>query len=51
MNAILLAVGHAVMTCVLAGAVVLSLLLTMQSVYTLYIMLYTWDRKDAYEKS
>src|SRR5260370_5436637 len=47
MNAILLAAGHAVMTCLLAGAVALSLLLTMQSVYTLYIMLYTWDRPEA----
>ena len=47
MNAILLAAGHVVMTCLLAGAVALSLLLTMQSVYTLYIMLYTWDRPEA----
>ena len=51
MNAILLAVGHAVMTCVLAGAVTLSLLLTVQSVYTLYIMLYTWDRPEAFQRS
>ena len=51
MNAILLAVGHAVMTCVLAGAVTLSLLLTMQSVYTLYIMVYTWDRPEAFQRS
>ncbi len=51
MNAILLAVGHAVMTCVLAGAVTLSLLLTMQSVYTLYIMVYTWDRPEASQRS
>ena len=51
MNAILLAVGHAVMTCVLAGAVALSLLLTMQSVYTLYIMVYTWDRPEAFQRS
>ena len=29
MNAILLAAGHAVMTCLLAGAVTLSLVLTM----------------------
>ena len=51
MNAILLAVGHAVMTCVLAGAVALSLLLTVQSVYTLYIMVYTWDRPEAFQRS
>ena len=51
MNAILLAVGHAVMTCVLAGAVALSLLLTIQSVYTLYIMVYTWDRPEAFQRS
>jgi glycosyltransferase XagB len=51
MNAILLAVGHAVLTCVLAGAVALSLLLTIQSVYTLYIMVYTWDRPEAFQRS
>jgi len=51
MNAILLAVAHAVMTCLLAGAVALSLLLTIQSVYTLYIMLYTWDRPEAFQRS
>jgi cellulose synthase/poly-beta-1,6-N-acetylglucosamine synthase-like glycosyltransferase len=51
MNAILLAVGHAVLTCVLAGAVTLSLLLTIQSVYTLYIMVYTWDRPEAFQRS
>jgi glycosyltransferase XagB len=51
MNAILLVVGHVVMTCVLAGAVALSLLLTVQSVYTLYIMVYTWDRPEAFQRS
>ena len=35
----------------LAAAVALSLLLTIQSVYTLYIMLYTWDRPDAYRRA
>ncbi len=51
MNAILLTVAHAAMTCLLAGAVALSLLLTIQSVYTLYIMLYTWDRPEAFQRS
>ena len=46
MNAVL-AVGHALLVVLLAGAVALSLLLTFQSVYTLYIMLYTWDQPEA----
>ncbi len=32
----------------LAGSLVLSLLLTLQSAYTLYLMLYTWDLPEAY---
>jgi len=51
MNEVLLAVGHMVMASLLAGAVALSLLLTMQSVYTLYIMLYTWDRPEASQQA
>jgi len=43
-----LATGHAVLTFLLASAVALSILLTIQSIYTLYIMLYTWDRPEAY---
>jgi len=46
MNAVL-TVGHALLAVLLAGAVALSLLLTFQSMYTLYIMLYTWDRPEA----
>ena len=46
-----LAAGHALKDLLLAGAVVLSILLTIQSVYTLYIMLYTWDRPEAYQKA
>ena len=42
-----LAVSHAVVTFLLFCAVALSILLTIQSVYTLYIMLYTWDRPEA----
>ena len=39
-------------TDVLIGAVlVLSLALTAQSIYTLYLMLYTWDQPDAYRKA
>jgi cellulose synthase/poly-beta-1,6-N-acetylglucosamine synthase-like glycosyltransferase len=48
MNVALLAVGHTVVMVLLACAVALSLLLTIQSVYTLYIMLYTWDRPEAF---
>ncbi len=40
--------GHALGGLLLSGAVAFSLLLTIQSVYTLYIMLYTWDRPEAY---
>jgi cellulose synthase/poly-beta-1,6-N-acetylglucosamine synthase-like glycosyltransferase len=41
--------GHALGGLLLSGAVAFSLLLTIQSVYTLYIMLYTWDRPEAYQ--
>src|SRR5258708_38829497 len=44
LDPIVQAVGHAFGGLLLAGAVTLSLLLTIQSVYTLYIMLYTWAR-------
>jgi glycosyltransferase XagB len=33
------------------GSLLLSILLTIQSAYTLYLMLYTWDRPDAYQKA
>jgi cellulose synthase/poly-beta-1,6-N-acetylglucosamine synthase-like glycosyltransferase len=33
------------------GSLLLSILLTIQSAYTLYLMLYTWDRADAYQKA
>jgi glycosyltransferase XagB len=33
------------------GSLLLSILLTIQSAYTLYLMLYTWDRQEAYEKA
>jgi cellulose synthase/poly-beta-1,6-N-acetylglucosamine synthase-like glycosyltransferase len=46
-----LTAGHALKDLLLAGAVMLSILLTIQSVYTLYIMLYTWDRPEAYQKA
>ena len=46
-----LAIGHALGGLLLAGAVVLSILLTIQAVYTLYIMLYTWDRPEAYQRA
>jgi cellulose synthase/poly-beta-1,6-N-acetylglucosamine synthase-like glycosyltransferase len=46
-----LAAGHALKDLLLAVAVVLSILLTIQSVYTLYIMLYTWDRPEAYQRA
>ena len=51
LDPIALAVGHALVEFLLAGAVALSLLLTILSVYTLYIMLYTWDRPEAYRRA
>src|ERR1700730_7019973 len=33
------------------GSLLLSVLLTIQSAYTLYLMLYTWDRPEAYHKA
>jgi cellulose synthase/poly-beta-1,6-N-acetylglucosamine synthase-like glycosyltransferase len=33
------------------GSLLLSILLTIQSAYTLYLMLYTWDRPEAYLKA
>jgi cellulose synthase/poly-beta-1,6-N-acetylglucosamine synthase-like glycosyltransferase len=34
-----------------AGSLLLSILLTIQSAYTLYLMLYTWDQPEAYHKA
>jgi glycosyltransferase XagB len=51
LDPIVLAVGHALVEFLLAGAVALSLLLTSLSVYTLYTMLYTWDRPEAYRRA
>lgn len=47
MSVALLAVGHVLGTFLLACAVALSLILTTQAIYTLYIMLYTWDQPEA----
>src|SRR5437660_11420182 len=33
------------------GSLLLSVLLTIQSAYTLYLMLYTWDRPEAYQRA
>jgi glycosyltransferase XagB len=33
---------------IVAGSLLLSIVLTIQSAYTLYLMVYTWDRPDAY---
>ena len=33
------------------GCLLLSVLLTIQSAYTLYLMLYTWDRPEAYARA
>jgi len=39
------------MTYVILGALVLSVFLSVQAAYTIYIMLYTWDQPEAYEKA
>ncbi len=43
--------GYLVTDLAIAVALVLSLGLTVQSVYTLYLMLYTWDQPEAYERA
>ncbi|HLI05340.1 MAG TPA: glycosyltransferase [Ktedonobacteraceae bacterium] len=45
----ILTIGHVALQGLIISAVALSILLTIQSVYTLYIMLYTWDRPEAYQ--
>jgi cellulose synthase/poly-beta-1,6-N-acetylglucosamine synthase-like glycosyltransferase len=35
----------------IVGSLILSILLTIQSAYTLYLMLYTWDRPEAYKRA
>jgi cellulose synthase/poly-beta-1,6-N-acetylglucosamine synthase-like glycosyltransferase len=40
--------GQALLQPIVAASLVLSILLTIQSAYTLYLMLYTWDRPEAY---
>jgi glycosyltransferase XagB len=44
-----LAGGHTLVGLVISASLVLSIMLTIQSAYTLYIMLYTWDRPEAYQ--
>jgi cellulose synthase/poly-beta-1,6-N-acetylglucosamine synthase-like glycosyltransferase len=46
-----LSFGQVVMTFLLACGMGLSLILTIQAIYTLYIMLYTWDQPEAYKKA
>jgi glycosyltransferase XagB len=36
---------------IIASSLAISILLTIQSAYTLYLMLYTWDRPEAYKKA
>jgi cellulose synthase/poly-beta-1,6-N-acetylglucosamine synthase-like glycosyltransferase len=43
--------GYLVTDLVIIVALVLSICLTAQSVYTLYLMLYTWDQPEAYKKA
>lgn len=53
-NGIALAVlltGNPVVDLLILGSLALSVALTIQSAYTLYLMLYTWDEPEAYEKA
>jgi len=43
--------GHALATLYIACSLVLSITLTIQSTYTLYLMVYIWDRPDAYRRA
>src|SRR5262249_41777306 len=43
--------GQALVGAVIAGSLALSILLTIQSAYTLYLMLYTWDQPEAYRRA
>jgi cellulose synthase/poly-beta-1,6-N-acetylglucosamine synthase-like glycosyltransferase len=43
--------GQPLVDLLVLGALVLSISLTIQSAYTLYIMLYTWDRPEAYDRA
>ena len=43
--------GRLLVALLIFGSVVLSILLTIQSAYTLYLMLYTWDQPDARRKA
>lgn len=43
--------GNFLLDIAVLGALMFSLMLTVQSAYTLYIMLYTWDQPEAYEKA
>lgn len=40
-------IGNIVRDVLIAGSMTLSLLLTLQAAYTLYLMIYTWDQPDA----
>ena len=45
------ALSQALINLYLGGSAVVSLVLTIQSAYTLYLMFYTWDLPDAYRLS
>jgi cellulose synthase/poly-beta-1,6-N-acetylglucosamine synthase-like glycosyltransferase len=42
-------ITHSLIGLLIAVAIVMSVLLTLQSAYTLFLMLYTWDQPDAQE--
>jgi cellulose synthase/poly-beta-1,6-N-acetylglucosamine synthase-like glycosyltransferase len=43
--------GQSLIGLIIAGSLAISILLTIQSAYTLYLMLYTWDRPEAHRKA
>jgi glycosyltransferase XagB len=44
-------VGRALASVYIACSLVLSIILTIQTAYTLYLMVYIWDRPDAYQRA
>ena len=46
-----LAAADTLVNFLVLGALGLTVILTVQSAYTLYLMFYTWDQPEAYEKA
>ncbi len=44
-------IGHPLVDLLVLGSLLLSVMLTVQAAYTLYMMLYTWDQPEAYQRA